>query len=179
MQCDTVILPLKGESIGLSPWGDGARELNRREVVTMRDESRKTGKNIPLGLVAPVLNERWNSDEDARTQFAFWLEFHRDADRRDGGTCWESLRSIPGFRRMFSEKEIDALLPHVPEQFKQDRGVNQHYLRSLEQFYAEVQKAYDDHADRTERLAGTVQGRFVPSEPRRGAVSDDRLGEVS
>jgi len=150
----------------------------------MSEEKRKLGVNIPLGLVAPVLSSRWMSDEDARTKFEYWLEYHRDADRRDGGTCQvDPVRSDEWDEfGLFSKEEFSQLLPHVPAQFKTRGtrvGVNQHYLFSLEQFYAEVQKAYDDHVERTERLAGTVQGRFVPSEPRRGAVSDDRLGEVS
>ena len=65
--------------------------------------------------------------------------------------------------------EFKAMKPYIPEPFVHGNCLNQHYLHSLEQFYAQTQKAWDDHVSRTNALlgtpAGTVTERLKSSPP--------------
>jgi hypothetical protein len=64
---------------------------------------------------------------------------------------------------LLSRTELRAIVRDdaiQPEMYN-GAAVNQHWLHSLEQFYAEVTVAWQEHCRRTDALLGTPSGRIA------------------
>lgn len=113
-------------------------------------------------LFAELLGKRstrWKSSNYALNKFDTNLNFHREMDERSGLTC---VYTHPegSHDEGLTRSEVLAMAEHIPPEFIKGAAVNQHYEHSLEQFYAHVQKAWDDHVKRTTALIGTAAGRI-------------------
>jgi hypothetical protein len=115
-------------------------------------------KGIPAPMLAPLSATRWQSDDYSLNKFQNMLDCHQAGDQDFGFTCQVFTMELDGG---VSDKELAALRPYIPGEFVGEAGgINQHYMFSLEQFNAEVQKAWDDHVGRTNALIGTPSGRI-------------------
>ena len=115
---------------------------------------------IPEAMLAPLVNTRWKTDKYRLNIFKIRLENHRPADEEEGFTSHYLNLEYLGV----TDEELDAIREVMPSAFlADDDGINQHYLHSLEQFYAETQKAWNEHVERTEALLGTPAGLMHPN----------------
>jgi len=125
--------------------------------MTMRHEP------IPVEILAPLARSRWMTDDYNLEQFEDALEVHADSDRRDGCTCQYVFN--PGIdSHPITRAEFLAMSEHIPDAFRTDASLNQHYMHSLIQFYAHVQQQWDAHMERTDELLGTPAGRIRRSD---------------
>ncbi|MGC8520130.1 MAG: hypothetical protein ACP5P4_16685 [Steroidobacteraceae bacterium] len=118
-------------------------------------------KPIPRSVVAPLTKTRWAHDRWSLNKFRTMLEHHANADRLDGLTCAYFLSESAG--EFLSPAELRAIVRDdaiQPEMYN-GAAVNQHWLHSLEQFYAEVTFAWQEHCRRTDALLGTPSGRIA------------------
>jgi len=121
-------------------------------------------KPIPKSVLAALAKTPWAHDEWSLGKFATLLEHHADADRRDGLTCSYVLCEATdeaGERLKRSELRAMVLEGAIPPEMHDGDAVNQHWLHSLEQFYAEATVAWQEHCRRTEALIGTPAGRIA------------------
>ncbi len=121
-------------------------------------------KPIPLAVLAPLAASPWPHDAYNLGKFAEMLAHHAEGDKRSGLTSSYILRPGEGDEGLTAEEmRAIALAGAVPDgmyrEGKESVGVNQHWLHSLEQFYAEVTVAWQAHVKRTEALVGTPAGR--------------------
>lgn len=122
-------------------------------------------KPIPVAALAPLSRCAWRHDDADLRKFAELVEHHAEGDNRDGCTSAYWLRSDREAESLSAE-ELQAMARDgtVPAQMcKQGNeaiGVNQHWLHSLEQFYAEVTVAWQAHVERTNALLDTPAGRI-------------------
>jgi hypothetical protein len=123
-------------------------------------------KPIPTQVINLLKGEVWLSDDYDLTKFKVTLEYHSDHDNRDGCTAqyWvpdTGSRDTPPIRKLL---ESGVVHPDFYQLLEGRAGVNQHYLHSLEQFFGQCQRAWDEHQDRTYALintpAGTIRKRY-------------------
>jgi hypothetical protein len=123
--------------------------------------------NIPLAVLKP-LTEAWDSSEYALNKFATQIENHSHADNKTGTTSrYFFSDSHAGMEEMLTKKELAAIIKSgiIPDAFYNEHenggsiGLNQHYLHSLEQFYAHCQAEWDKHLTRTNAI-GTSAGNI-------------------
>ncbi|MDA8351290.1 MAG: hypothetical protein ACYCV6_01800 [Steroidobacteraceae bacterium] len=127
-------------------------------------------KPIPNAVLAPLTKTPWAYDEWSLSKFATLLEHHADADRREGGTCSYILSDVTDEAgEKLRRSELAAMVREgaIPTEMHDGDAVNQHWLHSLEQFYAEVTVAWQEHCRRTDALIGTPAGRIAR---RQGAL---------
>lgn len=130
------------------------------------DDTRKAEREaamIPLAVARLLAKGPWKYDEYALNQFAAMVEHHSANDHRGGLTCAYFLSDEPGFNSdMLTPKEFAAIVKAgaIDPHFHHEGGVNQHWLHSLMQFYAECTKAWIDHQERTKAILGTPAGRI-------------------
>ena len=98
-------------------------------------------------------------DDYSCGKFEHCLESHREADIKFGCTAYYNMHPEIQMSDSLSHQEFVELLPFIPPELADETGVNQHYMHSLEQFYAIVQKEWDAHVKRTNALIGTPMGR--------------------
>lgn len=119
---------------------------------------------IPLAVLKPLAKGPWKYDDYALTQFATVLESHHKNDMRDGGTCTYVLGAMGGGFNddMMTLGELKAIVKAgaIDQTFHTEHGVNQHWLHSMCQFYAECTKAWIEHEKRTQAILGTPAGRI-------------------
>lgn len=118
---------------------------------------------IPLAVLKPLAKGPWKYGEYDLTQFAYLLESHHVNDMRDGGTCSYFLGGVSGFNDdMMTPDEFKGIVKAgaINPEFYYKDGVNQHWLHSMCQFYAECTKAWVEHEKRTKALLGTPAGRI-------------------
>ncbi len=120
-------------------------------------------KPIPKSILAPLAKTAWSHDAYSLHKFETLLQHHAAADQMDGVTCWYRLSdSLPGFDSLTaSELRAIAREGAIQPSMHRDTAVNQHWLHSLEQFYAEVTVAWQRHQQRTDALAGAPAGRIA------------------
>lgn len=118
-------------------------------------------KPIPLSALSPLTTTLWRSDDFSLGKFAQHLASHESADREAGVTCRYDLDV---FTCSLTPDEVRAMIADdvIDPVFHADDGqsVNQHWLHSMDQFYAEVTKAWRNHLDRTNAIIGTPAGRI-------------------
>ncbi|MFA5127317.1 MAG: hypothetical protein WC465_04980 [Patescibacteria group bacterium] len=125
----------------------------------------KQHKNIPQAFLAPVINTKWVHDEGSKNKFKQALEYHSKKDRESGYTCRYFLRD-KNQNDMLTRTELLNMIKTklVPDCFYNDNNgydiieINQHYMHSLEEFYAHVQNEWNNHLERTNKLIGTDAG---------------------
>lgn len=124
-------------------------------------------KPIPLAVLKPLAAGPYKADAEwSLIQFATALEWHRERDARSGLTCKYAVSAEGSSGNMLNSTELKAIITADaidPEFYCStgDRyGVNQHWLHSLMQFYAECTKAWEEHEARTQALIGTPAGRI-------------------
>lgn len=118
-------------------------------------------KPIPRSILTPLTKTLWAHDDWSLGKFRRLLEHHADADRRDGLTCAYFLSDSAG--AILTRTELSAIVRDgaiQPEMYN-GAAVNQHWLHSLEQFYADVTVAWQEHVRRTDALLGTPAGRIA------------------
>ncbi len=121
-------------------------------------------KPIPQSILAPLTKTSWAHDQWSRGKFATLLEHHAEADRRDGLTCCYALSAATDDNgQRLTRSEFRALVREgvIPPEMHDGDAVNQHWMHSLEQFYAEVTVAWQEHCRRTDELIGTPAGRIA------------------
>ena len=126
-------------------------------------------QNIPAAMLAPVISDKWIADKYSLGKFATQIEGHKAIDEREHSTAMYVLREGEGvaFGGGINHKELQAMGDHVPDVFVVKRGsrllLNQHYSHSLDQMYAEIQNAYNDHVKRTNAIIGKPAGTIRES----------------
>lgn len=121
-------------------------------------------KPIPRAVLEPLASSAWRADEYSLGKFADLLATHANTDQRAGLTSAYWLRSGRDDGSLSGE-EMRAIASAglVPAGMYREGaeavGINQHWLHSLEQFYAEVTVAWQKHQKRTSALVGTPAGR--------------------
>jgi len=126
--------------------------------------------NIPIAILKP-LTEKWDSDDYSLNKFAWGIEVHFDADKETNTTSRYSISDNScDPTQTLNKKQLAAIIKTgiIPAVFYNEHetsngdyiGLNQHYLHSLEQFYAHCQAEWDKHIARTDALIGTPAGRI-------------------
>jgi len=119
-------------------------------------------KPIPLAVLKPLSTSLWKYDDYSQGKFATMTEWHRD--RETNCACAYFLRDdTDGELLTLSEFKAIVKAGAVDPAFHYQTGVNQHWLHSLEQFYAVVYKEWRAHEARTKALLGTPSGRIYRS----------------
>lgn len=138
--------------------------------------NQKPDKPIPKAILAPLAKYIWKCDGWSLGKFASLIESHAKKDEQDGCTVQQRLPEDYSYHlsATITATEFAKMVKQGavrPEFHRQERGgspwVNQHWLHSLEQFYAEVIVAWHRHLERTDALIGTPAGRI-----RRGRDDD-------
>ncbi len=121
---------------------------------------------IPKSILAPLARSPWQHDEYSITKFEHCLEVHAEEDRSTGITCKYNLAGT--FMATLDAKELAALVKAgaIKADFVDGTWVNQHWLHSLEQFYAVAYREWLAHLKRTDALIGTPAGRIDRKMPR-------------
>ena len=121
-------------------------------------------KTIPKPVLDILAAGPWRDDDYSINKFSKLLASHAEQDAMYGCTCQVLDGGINGF----SPSESDSLIKHglVPDGFYRinDRGgafFNQHYIFSLEQFFAVCTKEWGAHVERTNALIGTPAGKIL------------------
>ena len=132
--------------------------------------------NIPLAILKPLVNDDWDCSDYALNKFDELIEHHSEADKRTGTTLFYIFSNMDFDPcKLLTQKELSAIIKTgiIPEvfyrEFKDDEKIalNQHYMFSLEQFYAHCQKEWDEHLARTNSLIGTPAGTCWTGEKSR------------
>lgn len=119
---------------------------------------------IPLAVLKPLAKGPWKYDDWSLTQFAWALEIHREGDWRSGQTSYYAMHDDCN-SDMMTTAELKAIIKADaidPAFYNADNGygLNQHWLHSMCQFYAECTKAWIEHEKRTQAILGTPAGRI-------------------
>lgn len=123
-------------------------------------------KPIPKSVLAALGASVWKHEQHDLDKFQRLVEIHAHGDARHGCTSVYHLSDKRGendFLESISGAELQAMIrdgatpewAHTPK----GTGVNQHWLHSLEQFFAECTVAWQKHQERTDALRGTPAGR--------------------
>ncbi|MDA8348207.1 MAG: hypothetical protein M0038_05290 [Pseudomonadota bacterium] len=122
-----------------------------------------TTKLIQKSILAPLAKTAWSHDAFSLHKFGTLLQHHAEADLTDGATCCYHLSDDKEVSNTITACELRAIVNEGAIQPNMHYGdaVNQHWLHSLEQFYAEVTVAWQAHQQRTDALAGTPAGRIA------------------
>ncbi len=120
-------------------------------------------KPIPKSILNALGRGPWRCRKEDLNKFVTWLTWHAEGDKRDGVTCayrvgvlGDSLTAV----EMSSIVKEGAIQPEM----HRNGCVNQHWLHSLEQFYAECSAAWNAHVRRTDALIGTPAGTITGTE---------------
>ncbi|MDD4893550.1 MAG: hypothetical protein PHH73_06070 [Candidatus Rickettsiella isopodorum] len=124
-------------------------------------------KNIPTEFLQPLIDYRFQSDDWSSNKFKTLIEDHKDKDNKSGYTCRYILRNEIN-SAMITKNEFEKMIKTglISEDFYNNKTgydhieVNQHYIHSLDQFYAVCQKEWDKHLERTENILNTPAGRI-------------------
>lgn len=122
-------------------------------------------KPIPKSVLAALGASVWKHEPYDLNKFQGLVELHAQGDARSGCTSVYHLsdKRADDFSESISASELQAMIRDgaIPEwaHTPQGTGVNQHWLHSLEQFYAECTVAWQKHQKRTDALRGTPAGR--------------------
>lgn len=115
---------------------------------------------IPAVVATELYSRAWCTDKYSRGKFKEMLKFDEIADAKQGST---SMYIVRRDENDFLAKMADAeLIPS--EMYFIEKGnicINQHWLHSLQQFFAVCQNEWDDHQHRTSQLIGTPQGTIT------------------
>ena len=119
-------------------------------------------KPIPRSILAPLEATAWAHEEYSLHKFRTLLAHHAEADRADGATCCYVVSDVPDDCSGLTGAEFRAMVCEgaIPPEMHAASSVNQHWLHSLEQFYAEVTIAWQRHSQRIAELNGTPAGRI-------------------
>jgi hypothetical protein len=124
--------------------------------------------NIPMAILSP-LTEAWDSSDYALNKFEELIEDHAEEDKKTNTTCRYFISDDScDPAQTLNKKQLSAIIKTgiIPAVFYNEHenegciGLNQHYLHSLEQFYAHCQAEWDKHLTRTDALIGTPAGRI-------------------
>lgn len=118
---------------------------------------------IPKSILAPLSKTVWSHDAYSLRKFETLLQHHAAADQMDGATCCYRLSGDTEMSNTITAGELNAMAREgaIQSFMHSDIAANQHWLHSLEQFYAEVTVAWQRHQQRTDALAGTPAGRIA------------------
>lgn len=118
---------------------------------------------IPKTILAPLSKTAWSHDSYSLRKFETLLQHHAAADQMDDATCCYHLSDDTEVSNTITASELRAIAREgaIQPSMHSDTAVNQHWLHSLEQFYAEVTVAWQRHQQRTDALAGTPAGRIA------------------
>jgi hypothetical protein len=118
-------------------------------------------KGIPNSILAPLQASGWMHDDYSVSKFQTQLDGHAEGDRLDGMTCAYNIEAAAGLG-LITLDELKAMVREnaVQPDFVDGTQVNQHWLHSLEQFYAVTYREWLAHLKRTNALIGTAQGRI-------------------
>lgn len=121
-------------------------------------------KPIPLAVLKPLSTTPFKTDEFSLNQFATAMGWHLEGDAKSGQTAYyvigddanSDMLTLAELKAIIKADAIDPVFYNANNSY----GVNQHWLHSLMQFYAECQRAWDEHEARTKALIGTPAGRI-------------------
>lgn len=116
-------------------------------------------KPIPHAILAPLAEAVWMHDEYSRTKFAEMLKSHARGDARSDCT---SAYNLANYGDSISASDLHRMVQEgaIRPEFFSGSAVNQHWLHSLEQFYAVVFHEWAEHLRRTDAIIGTPAGRI-------------------
>lgn len=140
--------------------------MNNRLMRTA-DEVRKSRQNIPEAFLKPIIESKWKTGEYDLNKFEHILSSHQVSDNQGGSACYYIISSADPAEGMLKRSELAPMINsgRIPTNFYSSNEdgaicINEHYMHSMEQFYAHVQKAWDAHLERTDRLVGKPSGRI-------------------
>ncbi len=125
--------------------------------------SGSAAKPIPRSILAPLAATAWAHDDYSLHKFGNLLAHHAAADRADGATCCYVVSDAPGDCCSLTGAEFRAMVREgaIPPDMHGANALNQHWLHSLEQFYAEATVAWQQHCQRAAELTGRPAGRLA------------------
>lgn len=117
-------------------------------------------KPIPKSILNALGRGAWSCRHEDLNKFVTWLTWHAAGDMRDGQT---SSYRVGVSDDSLTTAEMDSIIREGAIQPEMHRNgcVNQHWLHSLEQFYAECSAAWNAHVRRTDALIGTPAGTIT------------------
>lgn len=115
---------------------------------------------IPKSILAPLSKYLWACSDFDCSAFETWLKHHQRADSESGCTCAYHLSAYSEVFDGLPATDFEAMRRDgaVPPIFHHGNSVNQHWLHSLNQFYAVVYREWKLHLKRTGDLVGTPAG---------------------
>lgn len=119
---------------------------------------------IPLAILKPLTRGRWRRSEYDLNKFDSCIEIHKQRDFESGNTCAYAINEYTDSLKPDEMKAIINADAIDPVFHKSGVMVNQHWQHSIEQFYAEVTKAWDEHCQRVEALKDTPSGKIFRGE---------------
>jgi hypothetical protein len=114
---------------------------------------------IPKSVLNSLSNGPWKHSEHETTKFKILLGKHKPMDDQLGITSAYNLNNLEG---SLTTDDLSRMVAEgvLPPDFHKGVFVNQHWLHSMEQFFAECTVAWNNHVERTNALIGTPSGRI-------------------
>ena len=141
--------------------------MNDRLMRTAQ-EVRGSKQNIPEAFLKPIMQSKWKCGEYDLNKFESVLSSHLVSDKQGGSACFYVISSTDPAEGMLKRSELAPMINsgRIPQNFYRTTKdgaicINEHYLHSLEQFYAHVQQAWDSHLDRTNKLINQPSGQVA------------------